>query len=126
LKVARSTLQFFTFSVPRFVMPFPSRFAVAAATLLVALSAAAGAPKVIKKVPPEFPVEAKRKSISSGIVKAKMSIDAEGKVTGVEIIEAEPRKIFDKAVSNALIEWRFEPSGEKQTFEVKLVFNEES
>lgn len=106
-------------------MSFTSRFAVAAATLLVALSAAANAPKVIKKVPPDFPREAAQQSISTGVVKAKMNIDAEGKVTSVEILEAEPRRVFDKAVSRALMDWRFEASGEKQTHEVKLVFKNE-
>lgn len=106
-------------------MSFTSRFAVAAATLLVVLSAAANAPKVIKKVPPDFPREAAQQSISTGVVKAKMNIDAEGKVTSVEILEAEPRRVFDKAVSRALMDWRFEASGEKQTHEVKLVFKNE-
>lgn len=106
-------------------MSFTSRFAVAAASLLVVLSAAANAPKVIKKVPPDFPREATQQSISTGVVKAKMNIDAEGKVTSVEIMEAEPRRVFDKAVSRALMDWRFEASGEKQTHEVKLVFKNE-
>jgi len=106
-------------------MSFTSRFAVAAVTLLVVLSAAANAPKVIKKVPPDFPREAAQQSISTGVVKAKMNIDAEGKVTSVEILEAEPRRMFDKAVNRALMDWRFEASGEKQTHEVKLVFKNE-
>ena len=106
-------------------MSLTSRFAVAAAALLLALSAAAAPPKVIKKVPPEFPREAEKQSISTGVVKAKMNIDAEGKVTSVEILEAEPRRVFDKAVTRALMDWRFEPSGEKQTHEVKLVFKNE-
>ncbi len=105
-------------------MSITSRFAVAAATLLVALSATA-TPKVIKKVPPDFPREAAQQSISTGVVKAKMNIDAEGKVTSVEILEAEPRRVFDKAVSRALMDWRFEASGEKQIHEVKLVFKNE-
>lgn len=94
----------------------------AAMTLAVAAHAT---PKVIKKVPPEFPREAAQQSISSGVVKAKMSIDADGKVTGVDILEAEPRRVFDKAVTRALMDWRFEASGEKQTHEVKLVFKNE-
>ena len=106
-------------------MSFTSRFAVAAATLLVAFSAAANPPKVIKKVPPDFPREAAQQSISTGVVKARMNIDAEGKVTSVEILEAEPRRVFDKSVNRALMDWRFEPSGEKQTHEVKLVFKNE-
>lgn len=103
-----------------------SRIAVAAVTLLLALAAqAANPPKVIKKVPPDFPREAAQQSISAGSVKARMTIDADGKVSSVEILEAEPRRVFDKAVNRALMEWRFEASGEKQTHEVKLVFKNE-
>ncbi|UXH79287.1 TonB family protein [Roseateles amylovorans] len=95
-------------------------------TAAVLLSAGAYAtPKIIKKVPPEFPPEAARQSISAGSVRAKMNIDPDGKVSGVEILEAEPRKVFDKAVTRALMDWKFEASGEKQTHEVKLVFKNE-
>jgi len=58
-------------------------------------------------------------------VKAKMAIEPDGKVSAVDIVEAEPRKVFDKAVTAALMDWRFEASGEKQTHEVKLVFKNE-
>lgn len=98
---------------------------LAASALALAFAAQASTPKVIKKVPPEFPREAAQQSISSGTVKAKLSIDAEGKVTEVSILEAEPRRVFDRAVTRALMDWRFEPSGEKQTHEVKLVFRNE-
>ncbi|MCV2356127.1 energy transducer TonB [Paucibacter sp. B2R-40] len=93
--------------------------------LALAFSAQAAAPKIMKKVPPEFPAEAAKASVSSGVVKAKMSIDPDGAVTGVDILEAQPRKVFDKAVTRALMDWRFEASGEKQSHEVKLVFNNE-
>jgi protein TonB len=98
---------------------------LAASTLTLGLAAQASTPKVIKKVPPEFPREAVQQSISAGVVKAKLSIDPEGKVTEVAIVEAEPRRVFDKAVTRALMDWRFEASGEKQTHEVKLVFRNE-
>jgi len=93
--------------------------------LVLALSAHAAAPKVIKKVPPEFPREAEKQAVTKGTVTAKMQIDGDGKVTGVDIIEAQPRRVFDRAVTTALMDWRFEASGEKQTHEVKLVFNNE-
>jgi protein TonB len=93
--------------------------------LALAFSAHASTPKVIKKVPPEFPREAAQQAITSGAVKAKMSIEPDGKVSAVEILEAQPRRIFDKAVTRALMDWKFEPSGEKQTHEVKLVFSNE-
>lgn len=92
--------------------------------LLIASSAMA-APKVLKKVPPEFPAAATKKSITSGSVKARMNIGPDGKVVDVEILEAVPPRIFDRAVTDALMEWRFEGNGEKQTHEVKLVFNNE-
>jgi len=85
----------------------------------------ASTPKLVKKVPPEFPREAVQQGINSGSVKAKMNIDPDGKVASVEILEAEPRRVFDKAVMRALTEWRFEASGEKQVHEVKLVFKNE-
>ena len=93
--------------------------------LALAFAAQANAPKVIKKVPPEFPREAAQQSITSGTVKAKLSIEGDGKVSGVEILEAQPRRVLDKAVTRALMDWKFEPSGEKQTHEVKLVFTNE-
>ena len=82
-------------------------------------------PKIIKKVPPEFPREAEKQAITRGTVTAKMAIDGDGKVTGVDILEAQPRKVFDRSVTNALMDWRFEASGEKQHHEVKLVFSNE-
>ncbi|ALV05412.1 energy transducer TonB [Roseateles depolymerans] len=102
-----------------------SRGLVGLAAALLLAAGAHATPKIIKKVPPEFPAEAARQSISAGSVRAKMTIDPDGKVSGVEILEAEPRKVFDKAVTRALMDWRFEPSGEKQTHEVKLVFKNE-
>jgi periplasmic protein TonB len=94
-----------------------------AAGLLISLSVLA-APKVVKKVPPEFPAEAANKGVNKGSVKAKLTIEADGKVSAVEILEAEPKRLFDNAVKEALREWRFEP-GEKTTHEVKLMFQNE-
>jgi protein TonB len=96
---------------------------VLAASLMLALAAHA-VPKVVKKVPPDFPREAAQKGISTGVVKAKLTIEADGKVSDVEIVEAEPKRVFDRAVKQALMEWKFEP-GEKATHEVKLVFKNE-
>ena len=104
-------------------MSFLRSATVFAATLMLALAAQA-TPKVVKKVPPEFPNEATKRGISAGSVKAKVSIEADGKVSNVEILEAEPKKVFDRAVIAALMEWKFEP-GEKTTHEVKLVFKNE-
>lgn len=94
-------------------------------SLLLSLSALAVTPKVIKKVPPDFPREASSKGITQGTVKAKLNIEADGKVSSVEILEADPKRVFDRAVTSALMDWKFEPPGEKTTHEVKLVFKNE-
>jgi len=104
-------------------MSFLRSATVLAAGLMLALAAQA-VPKVVKKVPPEFPVEASKKGISTGSVKAKLTIEADGKVSDVEILESEPKRVFDRAVKSALMEWKFEP-GEKGSHEVKLVFKNE-
>lgn len=104
-------------------MSFLRSATVLTATLMLALAAHA-TPKVVKKVPPDFPSEASKKGISTGTVKAKLTIEADGKVSDVEIVESEPKRVFDRAVKTALMEWKFEP-GEKGTHEVKLVFKNE-
>ncbi|MBN8503458.1 MAG: energy transducer TonB [Burkholderiales bacterium] len=90
--------------------------------LLATATALQANPKVVKKVPPEFPTEAVRKNINAGSVKAKLTIGADGKVLEVEILESEPKRVFDRVSIEALKEWRFEPAADKQTHEVKLVF----
>jgi len=105
--------------------------AATVAALLLALAPLAaqadGAPKVLKKVPPEFPGEAVRKGITDGVLKAKLSIDGQGAVTEVEIVEASPPKarVFTAAATEALNKWRFEATGKPQSFELKLVFQQD-
>ncbi|MBH9552972.1 energy transducer TonB [Inhella gelatinilytica] len=93
--------------------------------LMMALGVAMASPKVLKKVPPEFPAEAARKGINAGSVKAKLTIGPDGAVTDVEILEAEPKRVFDKASIEALKGWKFEGTGQKETLEIKLVYRNE-
>ena len=101
-----------------------ARSAVALA-LVVAASLAHADAKVLKKVAPEYPNEAVKKNISAGSVRAKMSIAGDGKVSNVEVVEAEPKRVFDRAAIDALSQWKFEGTGAPQTHEVKLVFKSE-
>jgi protein TonB len=101
-----------------------ARFVIALALAAVASLAHADA-KVLKKVPPEFPGEAARKNITTGTVRAKIAIAGDGKVSGVEVVEADPKKVFDRATVDALSQWKFEGTGAAQTHEVKLVFKSE-
>lgn len=96
-----------------------------ALALVAAASLAHADAKVLKKVAPEYPGEAIKKNIASGSVRAKMSIAGDGKVANVEVVEAEPKRVFDRAAVDALSQWKFEGTGQPQTHEVKLVFKSE-
>jgi len=96
-----------------------------ALAVLMSAGLAMAAPKVIKKVPPEFPAEAARKSINAGSVRAKLTIGPDGTVLEVEIVESEPKRVFDRASIEALKGWKFEGTGQKETHEVKLVYRNE-
>lgn len=91
------------------------------------LTAAHADPKVIKKVPPEFPEAATRRAITDGVLKVKILIDGQGAVTGVQVLEAVPAsaKVFSDAAVVALNKWRFEASGKTESVELKLVFSQE-
>lgn len=79
----------------------------------------------ISRVQPEYPREAERKGIYSGRVVARLSIDEKGNVTEVKIVEANPARYFDRAVINALSQWKFQADGEKYIGEIEVEFKVE-
>lgn len=83
--------------------------------------------KVLKKVAPEFPEEASQRGVTDGVLTAKLSLDASGGVTAVEIVDAKPvrAKVFTQAATKALSKWQFDVGGKAQSTEVKLVFQSE-
>ena len=72
-----------------------------ALALVAAASLAHADAKVLKKVAPEYPGEAVKKNIVSGSVRAKIAIAGDGKVSNVEVVEAEPKRIFDGCCPDA-------------------------
>jgi TonB family protein len=76
------------------------------AALAVALPAAAQDLRPVHRVDPDFPTEAVRAGATKGKVTVRLTIDAAGKVTNVEIVDAIPRRLFDRAVQRALADWR--------------------
>src|ERR1700742_2967059 len=87
-----------------------ARAAILAASAWAALAGIALASSdatIVSRVEPDFPREAVAAGASSGRVKARMSIDASGEVTRVEIVEANPHRVFDRAVIHSLSQWRF-------------------
>ncbi|WP_213999976.1 energy transducer TonB [Arsukibacterium sp.] len=62
----------------------------------------------VVRVEPRFPVAALRDGIS-GWVKLRFSIDESGSVTDVEVLQAEPRGVFDREAARALRRWKYQP-----------------
>lgn len=105
--------------------PAPVQLASAApATAPARPEPAAPNKKPVYRETPEFPREALREGIESGSVQARLSVNEAGKVTKVEIIEAKPRRVFDRAVIAALSRWRFQPAASGFTVDTEVAFSE--
>ncbi len=76
----------------------------------------------ITRISPEYPREARRKNIDSGRVIARLNIDEKGNVTDVKIVESSPARVFDRAVIDALLQWKFQADGEKYVGEIEVEF----
>ncbi|HQR11243.1 MAG TPA: TonB family protein [Casimicrobiaceae bacterium] len=78
--------------------------------------------RAISRDPPEFPREAE--GLKSGIVNARIQVDARGNVTSVDILGSQPPKVFDRAARRALLRWQFEPlaSGQTASMDVDVKF----
>ncbi len=78
--------------------------------------------KLVTRVEPEFPREAIKAGNDRGLVKARMTLDMNGNVTRVEVVEANPRRVFDRAVVRALSQWRFSDGPSGRTVETEVEF----
>lgn len=90
----------------------------------VAKAAPAPAPvtQVVRRVEPAFPPEAAREGYDRGLVKARMTVAADGSVTKVEILESNPRRAFDRAVTRALADWKFNAGAAGRTVDTEIAF----
>jgi TonB family protein len=83
------------------------------------------APKIIVKIPPVYPDEAKKKKLE-GIVILKIQIDKKGKVTEVKVIKGD-HELLNKASIEAIKQWEYEPfiedgSPKPHQFDVQVHF----
>jgi protein TonB len=76
----------------------------------------------ISHVIPEFPAEAVTAGITEGRVRAQLEIDREGNVRTVRIMEAQPMRVFDRAVSDTLMRWKFARGPDDRRFEAEIEF----
>jgi periplasmic protein TonB len=77
---------------------------------------------LVSKVEPEFPREAVQAGADKGMVKARMTVDGTGEVTRVEVLEANPRRVFDRAVVKTLSQWKFNPGSNGRSVEIDIEF----
>ena len=109
------------------VAPATAPEGVAPAAALAASTAPAELPspralRAIERFPPHFPAEALREGVLSGRVIASITVAPDGTVSQVDIAEATPRRVFDRAVRHALLRWRFEPVPQQVRHTVEFVF----
>jgi protein TonB len=62
---------------------------------------------------PVFPPEARR-SHTSGAVTVSFTVNADGSVSNVDVVNARPRGVFERSVQNAVRKWRFQPMSSAQ------------
>ena len=100
-----------------------ARYIAIAACVGAFSSAAFGADaQLVSKVDPEFPREAVQAGADKGMVKARMTVDGSGEVTRVEVLEANPRRVFDRAVVKTLSQWRFNLGASNRVVEIDVNF----
>lgn len=71
---------------------------------------------------PAFPVEAVRQGIASGFVRARITIDANGNVSDVAILESRPISAFGRETRATASKWRFNRGAAGRTQEFELSF----
>jgi TonB family protein len=102
--------------------PMPPLQLASIAPVTVSLRAPAPAKLTpIARETPAFPREAIAQGLASGSVKARITVDARGRVAGVDILETSHRA-FERAVRETLAAWQFEPGASGRTTTVDFAF----
>jgi protein TonB len=64
---------------------------------------------LVKQTRPRYPTAAMRAN-QEGWVDVEFTVDAQGAVGGVNIIDAQPKHVFDRAALDAVARWEFRPA----------------
>ena len=82
-----------------------------------------GPPTLVSRLDPEFPDHARREGIKRGWVKANLTVDRQGRVQSVEVIESWPRYFFDEEARRTFLGWTYNAGrGDGRTVEEILQF----
>lgn len=64
--------------------------------------------RLLSRVDPEYPREAMR-SRQQGWVEVEFTIGRDGTVSNAQVVASRPSRVFDRAATRAIQDWRFEP-----------------
>ncbi len=62
----------------------------------------------ITRVEPVYPARAQKRRIE-GFVSLRFTIDKTGRPTDIEVVDSEPKRIFDREAVRALGKWKYQP-----------------
>jgi len=79
--------------------------------------------KLVSSVKPKFPLRASLAGLSQGMVTAKLVIEADGKVSKVEIVKAKPAQYFNEEVISAASKWKYSVTSKQHTITVDFTFD---
>ena len=77
--------------------------------------------KVMEK--PSFPREAIRAGVEKGQVIAVLTIDDKGNVSNIDIVSAQPARVFDRVVRDTLAGWKCAAEGSSYKAKVEINFS---
>lgn len=97
--------------------------AVAAAAALAGVQGAAHAAEreLVEVEAPEYPRGAERRQLE-GYVTVRYNVTPEGQVADIEVVEATPEGVFERAVLRAMEAWRYAPAAEATPLERRFDF----
>ena len=101
-------------------LPAPAQPAAPAAAAAISTSTPE-TPILIHRVEPKWPREALQENVS-GAVRARLTIDAQGRVTDVVVLRAYPRRLFERPVVEALSQWRYNEGAAGRSAESEITF----